>query len=78
MCSRSPKITRRPSPPTVSGAVNTDPALIPDIVTAVETKSYAGFAVKHLSLLLSLAGIVGGNPALVSKLSALTAPSTTG
>jgi hypothetical protein len=54
-------------------AAQKDPALIPDVITAVETHNYAGLAVKHIGLLLNLAGIVASNQALVDQLGPLTA-----
>lgn len=54
-----------------ASAVQADPALIPDVVTAVETKNYTGLALKHLGVLLQLVGIIGGNADLVGKLGQL-------
>jgi hypothetical protein len=53
------------------GAVQADPTIVPDVITAVETKNYTGLALKHIGLLLSLAGIIGGKPELVAQLGAL-------
>jgi hypothetical protein len=55
----------------LAAAAQKDPAFLPDLITAVETKGYAGFAVKHLNFLLGLAGIIANNQPLVAQLGAL-------
>jgi len=55
----------------VSAAAQADPALIPDALTAVETKSYAGFAFKHLGVLLNLVGILTAKPDVVAAIGAI-------
>lgn len=57
----------------LAAAAQKDPAFIPDLIGAVETKNYAGFALKHLGLLLGLGGIIAGNQPLVDQLGTLTA-----
>ena len=52
-------------------AVKTDPTLIPDVVTAVETRSYTGLAFKHLGVLAQLTGILGGYTQLLAALASL-------
>jgi hypothetical protein len=58
----------------LSAAAQKDPAFLPDLIAAVETKSYTGFAVKHIGLLLGLAGIIQGDAPLVAQLGALITP----
>lgn len=56
----------------LAAAAQKDPSFIPDLIGAVETKNYAGFALKHISLLLGLGGIIAGNQGLVDQIGALT------
>jgi hypothetical protein len=56
---------------TIGDAVKANPTLIPDIITAVETKNWLGFVFSHLGLILQLAGLVGANPAVVTSIQGL-------
>lgn len=55
----------------LAAAAQADPGLIPDAIGAIETKSYTGFAFKHLAVLLQLVGIVSAKPDLVQQIGTL-------
>lgn len=57
----------------VAGAAASDPSLIADAIGAAETKSYTGFAFKHLGTLLNLVGIISAKPDLVAAIGKLGA-----
>lgn len=46
----------------------TDPSLIPDAITAYETKGWGPFALKHLALFLTLASRIQNEPEVIAAL----------
>lgn len=49
-------------------ASKSDPTLLFDLLKAVESGSYASFALHHFTFVLKVGGIVGANPDLVAAL----------